>query len=162
MKFNINLQKINYTVITLELMYIFKEANFETITLSIDNPSLSILINKLKEEYPHNRIMIIFRLIQYIAKYGLNKCIRYINKINSLEKEVVNAYEAADSLLLLEWFKNYEPEDCFMFDTHPNLNLLWKRMDYIDPDTYGCHSGVSMGFTLRELKNICKSSRLYF
>ena len=158
---NINLQKINHTVVTLELMYIFKEADFETISLSIDNTSLSILINKLKEEYPENRIIIILRLIQFIAKYGLNICIKYKNKINSLSKEVVNAYEATDSLLLLEWFKNYEPEDSFMFDTHPNLNLIWERMNYIDPNTYGCHSGVSMGLTLRELKNICKNGKLY-
>ena len=158
---NINIRKINYTVITLELLHIFKEADYETMIVSIDNPALNNLILKLKEDYPENKIEIIFRLIQYIGKYGINSCVHYISKINALGPELSNAYEAADTLLLLKWFREYESsESGFIFDEHQNLKLLWKRMKYLDIDTYECHSGASMGLTIRLLSNICKKGKL--
>ena len=158
---DINIKRINYIVTTLELLHIFKESDYETTIVSIDNPNLNNLIIKLKEDYLENKIEIIFRLIQYICKYGLNSCLNYISKINALGSELSNAYEAADTLLLLKWFKEYEPsESGFMFDNHENLKLLWKKMEYLDYNTYSCHSGVSMGLTIRALSNICKKGKL--
>lgn len=158
---DINIRKINYIVTTLELLHLFKEADYETTIVPIDNHGLNNLIIKLKEDYPENKIEIIFRLIQYTCKYGLNSCIHYISKINALGSELSNAYEAADTLLLFRWFKEYKPsESGFTFDQHENLKLLWKKMEYLDYDTYGCHSGISMGLTIRALSNICKKGKL--
>lgn len=158
---NINIRKINYIVTTLELLHIFKEADYETMIVPIDNPALNNLILKLKEDYPENKIEIIFRLIQYIGKYGIDSCLHYISKINALGPELSNAYEAADTLLLFKWFKEHEPsESGFIFDGHQNLKLLWKKMEYLDYDTYGCHSGASMCITIKSLSNICKKGKL--
>lgn len=68
---------------------------------------------------------------------------------------VINGYHAVTQLELWDWLKSFEPNEGFMWSSHPNISVVMNKMETID-ETVG-HSGASFGFTMRHLEYIAKN-----
>ena len=61
-----------------------------------------------------------------------------------------DGYKAVDKLDLWHWLATYEPENGFMFCSHPNMTLI------TDALTFNPHSGASWGCMMRIMQRIAK------
>jgi hypothetical protein len=157
---NIDIKNLYELLIEFDLYQFFKDADYETTIVAKLNNNIYNLSNILQKKYLINDIDWILRVAQYLAKYGIIKTEKYIENINMLKDEVINAYHAVDCLLLWDFLKDYEPskDTGFMFDTNKNMNLIWKKMESLNIKIYNMHSGSSMAFTMRAVQYIAKNS----
>jgi len=61
-----------------------------------------------------------------------------------------DGYKAVDKLDLWDWLSTYEPENGFMFCSHPNMDRI------TDALTFNPHSGASWGCMMRTMQKIAK------
>jgi hypothetical protein len=75
---------------------------------------------------------------------------------NKNEKELyINAWNAITKNELWVWLGTYEPENGFIWASHPNLD---KINNEIHSSPIGqSHSGLSYGLTMRTMQNIAKN-----
>ena len=76
-----------------------------------------------------------------------------LNNLNSYSKEmIVCAFNTLQRMELVDFFVNYTPPlpNGYMFDDNPVIDAISKQISIDD----GNHSGASLAFTLRSLKNL--------
>jgi hypothetical protein len=76
-----------------------------------------------------------------------------LNKLDNNSKEMlVSAFNSLQRMELVQFFINYipPPRTGYMYDDNP---IIKKISEEINND-YGGHSGASMAFTLRSLKDV--------
>ncbi len=70
------------------------------------------------------------------------------NEVDMIKKSIYNAAEVANKFQLWSWFREYEPPNGYIWNTHFNTELMKKE---VDGDG---HSGGSFGYTMRVLQKI--------
>lgn len=156
----IDLKNLYECLIEYDVFEFFKDADYENIVVSKSNDKMYHFSVFLQNKYFIKDIDWILRICQYLAKYDILQTEIYLEKINLLNDEISNAYQAVDCLLLWNYMKEYEPskETGFMFDNNKYIDLIWKKMESLDRKIYNNHSGTSMALTMRTIQFIAKNN----
>ena len=64
---------------------------------------------------------------------------------------LADAHQAVTQCEAWSWLATYDPENGFMFSSHPTLDRITAAMTHLDE-----HSGSSFGFTMRVMQSIAK------